>query len=56
MQLSSLQKACEDLKTENEALKSRVAQQQTNLSTALQEQQQAFQGQVDSLQAQLHQE
>lgn len=56
MQLNSLQKACDDLKIENDALKAKVEQQNFNLQGALNEQKEAFASQVDYLQAQLSNE
>jgi len=42
LQISSLQKACEDLKIENDLLKAKTEQHSKNLESALKEQKEAF--------------
>ena len=56
IQISQLQKACEDLKTENEILSAKLEQSGMNMTQALNEQREAFQEQIEGLQKHLQQE
>ena len=56
IQISHLQKACEDLKTENEILSAKLEQSGMNMTQALNEQREAFQEQIEGLQKHLQQE
>lgn len=53
IQLTALQKTCEDLRNQNDLLQAKLAQGDESLSHALNEQRDAFQVQVDQLQTQL---